>query len=312
MSVSDPCAWRIAWQMTQHRQTQVPLLRSRQKTRDCPATLRAFEISNRLSQTTSHSEYHHHPSTRVPVTPKLRSAIYRDTRRPAPDDTMSTITEITSMSLWEQTLASTPSDALLIVSFHAPWAAPCAQMATVLSTLAGDYPVTEPLSTRWVSLNAEELEDVTEEYDVTSVPCLVLLRGGQLVDKVSGSSAVKVRTAIDTHAKRDAATITTAPVETPQETADPARTKEELDKRLRELVKAAPVMLFMKGTPGAPQCGFSRQLVALLRENSVKYGFFNILADDEVRQGLKEFADWPTYPQLWVDGDLVGGLDIVS
>jgi Grx4 family monothiol glutaredoxin len=68
----------------------------------------------------------------------------------------------------------------------------------------------------------------------------------------------------------------------------------------------------MKGTPSSPQCGFSRQLVALLRENGVRYGFFNILADDEVRQGLKEFADWPTFPQLWVDGELVGGLDIVN
>lgn len=57
---------------------------------------------------------------------------------------------------------------------------------------------------------------------------------------------------------------------------------------------------------------FHRQLVALLRENSVKYGFFNILADDDVRQGLKEFSDWPTFPQFYVDGELVGGLDIVS
>jgi glutaredoxin-related protein len=48
-----------------------------------------------------------------------------------------------------------------------------------------------------------------------------------------------------------------------------------------------------------------------LRERSIKYGFFNILADEDVRQGLKEFADWPTFPQLWVDGELVGGLDIV-
>ena len=70
-------------------------------------------------------------------------------------------------------------------------------------------------------------------------------------------------------------------------------------------------MLFMKGTPSAPQCGFSRQLVSILRENSVRYGFFNILADDEVRQGLKEFSDWPTFPQLYLDGELVGGLDIV-
>ena len=92
---------------------------------------------------------------------------------------------------------------------------------------------------------------------------------------------------------------------------DAEKQKEELNKRLADLVKAAPVMLFMKGTPSEPKCGFSRQIVAILRENAVKYGFFNILADDEVRQGLKEYADWPTYPQLWVDGELVGGLDIV-
>jgi len=84
-----------------------------------------------------------------------------------------------------------------------------------------------------------------------------------------------------------------------------------LHQRLSELVKAAPVMLFMKGTPSSPQCGFSRQTVAILREKGIRYGFFNILADDEVRQGLKEFADWPTFPQLWADGELVGGLDIV-
>jgi Grx4 family monothiol glutaredoxin len=231
---------------------------------------------------------------------------------------MSTITEITSLPEWEQTLASVPASALLVVSFHAPWAAPCAQMATVLSTLASEYPVTEPLSTKWVSINAEELSDVSETYDVTAVPFLVLLRDGQVVETVSGSSAVKVRAAIEKHAATEgtgaAATEGVNGVGQTQEEsapADPEKQKEELNKRLATLVKAASVMLFMKGTPGSPQCGFSRQVVALLRENSVKYGFFNILADDEVRQGLKEYADWPTYPQLWIDGELVGGLDIV-
>jgi Grx4 family monothiol glutaredoxin len=94
--------------------------------------------------------------------------------------------------------------------------------------------------------------------------------------------------------------------------AEQENSKEELHKRLEGLVKAAPVMLFMKGTPSAPQCGFSRQTVALLRERSIRYGFFNILADDDVRQGLKEYSEWPTFPQLYVDGELVGGLDIVS
>ncbi|KAG6362972.1 hypothetical protein INS49_008067 [Diaporthe citri] len=245
---------------------------------------------------------------------------FRVQSRPTQDQTtiMATIKEITSYSEWDAHLASLPPTTLLIVSFHAPWAAPCAQMATVLSTLASEYPADG--STSWVSLNAEELSDISEKYDVTAVPFLVLSKNAKVLETVSGSSAVKVRNAIEAHAGKPGATAATtngasaggaAAVDEPAET-DPAKAKEELNKRLEELVKAAPVMLFMKGTPSGPQCGFSRQMVALLRENSVKYGFFNILADDEVRQGLKEFADWPTYPQLWIEGELVGGLDIVK
>jgi len=240
---------------------------------------------------------------------------------------MSTITEITSLTDWEAHTSSLPASTVLIISFHAPWAAPCAQMATVLKTLASEYPVTEPLSTSWISVNAEDLSELSEQYDVTAVPFLVLSRDGTVLETVSGSSAVKVRTAIEAHAKPSssppaAATTNGAATSTTEQAAqvekasteeqDPEKQKEDLFKRLGELVKAAPVMLFMKGVPSAPQCGFSRQIVAILRENSVKYGFFNILADDEVRQGLKEYAEWPTYPQLWVDGELVGGLDIVS
>ncbi|KAI1755103.1 glutaredoxin [Xylaria castorea] len=242
---------------------------------------------------------------------------------------MSTIKEIASEDEWRSHVAALSSSTLLIISFHAPWAAPCAQMATVLKTLAAEYPADG--ETSWVSINAEELSDISETYDVTAVPYLVLQRNDQVLEAVSGSSAVKVRTAIETHAKNingaggttttttttngassaAAAAAAPAPAEVDAE-PDPAKAKEELFKRLGELVKAAPVMLFIKGTPSAPQCGFSRQLVGLLRERSVKYGFFNILADDEVRQGLKEFADWPTFPQLWMDGELVGGLDIIK
>ncbi|OAA79563.1 monothiol glutaredoxin-4 [Akanthomyces lecanii RCEF 1005] len=231
---------------------------------------------------------------------------------------MSTITEVTSMAQWEQVLGSVAPSTLLVVSFHAPWAAPCAQMATVLSTLASEYPVASPPSTQWFSINAEELSDISEAYDVTAVPFLVLVRGGEVLETVSGSNAVKVRNAIETHAGKSTEPVgangTAAPVAAAAEQpeADPETKKADLFKRLEDLVKAAPVMLFMKGTPSSPQCGFSRQLVGILRENSVKYGFFNILADDEVRQGLKEYAEWPTYPQLWMDGELVGGLDILT
>ncbi|CAK7240066.1 MAG: glutaredoxin [Sporothrix thermara] len=241
---------------------------------------------------------------------------------------MSTITEIKSNEEWDAHLRSLAPSTLLVASFHAPWAAPCAQMATVLQALADEYPPTPtPPTTSWVSLNAEDLSDISEQYDVTAVPFLVLLRNGQVVETVSGSSALKVRAAIEQHAKEGGAAAAAAAAAGGQTqmgaagqpiapiaaaTPDPAQQKEELFKRLGDLVKAAPVMLFMKGTPGEPQCGFSRQLVAILREHGVKYGFFNILADDEVRQGLKEFADWPTYPQLWMKGELVGGLDIIK
>lgn len=227
---------------------------------------------------------------------------------------MSRIQDITSVAAWEEHVSSLPASTLLIASFHAPWAAPCAQMADVLATLASEYPETEPPSTSWVSINAEELSDVSEAYNVTAVPFLVLIRNGEVLETVSGSSAVKVRNAIESHASKAGsvpAPIARDDVGEAKTEEDPEKKKQELFKRLGDLVKAAPVMLFMKGTPSEPKCGFSRQMVGILRDNAVKYGFFNILADDEVRQGLKEFADWPTYPQLWVDGELVGGLDIV-
>jgi Grx4 family monothiol glutaredoxin len=87
--------------------------------------------------------------------------------------------------------------------------------------------------------------------------------------------------------------------------------KESLEDRLGKLVNRHTIMLFMKGLPSNPQCGFSRQIVEILDETGVSYDAFNIFEDDEVRQGLKEFSDWPTYPQLYHKGELLGGLDIV-
>lgn len=256
-----------------------------------------------------------------------------------------TVTELTTEADFAQYTSSFPPSALLVVYFHAPWAAPCKQMTAVLEALASTYPAEAPPSIGFVSINAEELAEVSEAYDVTAVPYIVLQKGGQTVDTVSGSDASKVRAAVEKHAGKSGnpgklglpppqavskpaepagangeaknlagyAPGANDPATAPEySSGEPEASKEELFARLEGLVKAAPVMLFMKGTPSAPQCGFSRQTVSLLREKGVRYGFFNILADDEVRQGLKEYAEWPTFPQLWVGGELVGGLDIVS
>ncbi len=86
----------------------------------------------------------------------------------------------------------------------------------------------------------------------------------------------------------------------------------ELEARIRETIGANRVTLFMKGNPDFPQCGFSAQAVAALRAVGSEFGSVDILSDQELREGVKAYANWPTYPQLWVDGELVGGCDIIT
>jgi Grx4 family monothiol glutaredoxin len=260
---------------------------------------------------------------------------------------MATLQNIADDSAFQSTISALPPSTLAVVYFHASWAAPCKSMTTFLQTLAGTYPADAPVS--FLAVDAEECPEVSETYDVTAVPYIVLQKGGKTIETVSGSDTSKVRAAVEKHAGAGSgqsssslppAQTVTRPQENGTDSAgknlsgyapsaqDPKTApeysggelregeqqtnKDELHQRLTELVKAAPVMLFMKGTPSAPQCGFSRQTVAILREKGIRYGFFNILADDEVRQGLKEFGEWPTFPQVWADGELLGGLDIVS
>ena len=81
--------------------------------------------------------------------------------------------------------------------------------------------------------------------------------------------------------------------------------------RIASDVKSNDVVLFMKGTPVFPQCGFSAAVVQILTELGVKFKSFDVLKDPELRQGIKEFSDWPTIPQLYVKGEFVGGCDII-
>jgi monothiol glutaredoxin len=85
----------------------------------------------------------------------------------------------------------------------------------------------------------------------------------------------------------------------------------ELKERLDTLLKQYKVMLFMKGSPEMPMCGFSAQAIEMLLDNDIYFETFDIYSDEEIRQGLKEYKNWPTYPQLYVKGELVGGLDIM-
>lgn len=86
----------------------------------------------------------------------------------------------------------------------------------------------------------------------------------------------------------------------------------DVHKRIDEIVKSHPVVLFMKGTAQFPQCGFSGRSVQILKACNVNdFATVNVLEDDEIRQGIKEYANWPTIPQLYVKGEFVGGSDIL-
>ena len=86
----------------------------------------------------------------------------------------------------------------------------------------------------------------------------------------------------------------------------------KLNNRLTKLINNAKVMLFMKGTPSEPRCGFSKKIVEILQDHKIEFSSFDILTDNTIRQGLKTFSNWPTYPQLYASGKLIGGLDIVK
>ncbi|MGO9835591.1 MAG: Grx4 family monothiol glutaredoxin [Polyangiaceae bacterium] len=87
---------------------------------------------------------------------------------------------------------------------------------------------------------------------------------------------------------------------------------EDIRTRIEELVKNHKVMLFMKGSKQIPACGFSNAVVQILKKEAVPFETFNILSDPEVRQAMKEYSSWPTYPQLYIAGKFVGGCDIVT
>lgn len=85
----------------------------------------------------------------------------------------------------------------------------------------------------------------------------------------------------------------------------------DINARIEDQLGEHDILLYMKGTPDFPQCGFSGQTVAALNAIGKPYAFVNIFEDEEIRQGLKTYSNWPTFPQLYVKGELVGGCDIV-
>lgn len=84
-----------------------------------------------------------------------------------------------------------------------------------------------------------------------------------------------------------------------------------INTRIEEQLSSHPIILYMKGTPYFPQCGFSSKVVQILQACENEFAYVNILDDDEIREGLKAYSNWPTFPQLYINAELVGGADIL-
>ena len=87
---------------------------------------------------------------------------------------------------------------------------------------------------------------------------------------------------------------------------------DDINKKIKNLIDSNNIVLFMKGTPDSPQCGFSMAVSNVLKHLKVNFNGINVLEDDGLRQGIKEFSDWPTIPQLYIKGEFIGGCDIVK
>ncbi|KAJ8956222.1 hypothetical protein NQ314_006755 [Rhamnusium bicolor] len=191
--------------------------------------------------------------------------------------------------------AATQQENLSVVHFEADWAEQCAQVNEVLEALSSqkDYS-----NVKFYSLPAEDIPEVSLRFNIEAVPTIILFRSGKTVDIINGVDASKITEKVQKHNVHSDGESKVKDV--------------PLEERLKSLINKSNVMLFMKGDRNAPRCGFSKQTIEILNNTGVQYETFDILSDEDVRQGLKTYSDWPTYPQLYVNGDLIGGLDIIK
>ncbi|CAA7395394.1 unnamed protein product [Spirodela intermedia] len=175
----------------------------------------------------------------------------------------------------------------VVLHFWASWCEASKQMDQVFSHLSADFP-----SARFLRVEAEEQPEISECYSVSAVPFFVFCKDGKVVDKLEGANPPR----------EDGAPPSEGPASN--------HPSDSLKNRLQQLVDFHPVFLFMKGTPDQPKCGFSRKVVDILKDEGVDFGSFDILTDNDVREGMKKFSNWPTFPQLFCKGELLGGCDI--
>lgn len=200
------------------------------------------------------------------------------------------VTSITS----EKEFDALKSNGLSVIHFYADWSEPCQHMNNILADLVleDDF-----RNIKIAKCLAEDFAEISLKYNVSAVPKFILFRNGVQIDVLDGADPIQLNKKIQA--------LLTKGDKTDQKV-------EDINLRLKSLINSAPVLLFMKGSKSEPKCKFSTAIVNLLKEIGAEFSTFDILKDQVVREKLKTYSNWPTYPQLYINGELIGGLDIVK
>ncbi|KNH03703.1 glutaredoxin grx [Perkinsela sp. CCAP 1560/4] len=182
------------------------------------------------------------------------------------------------------------SNAFVVAHFYTEWCEPSLQLNKLLDEWIDSNRYQKVTI---VAVDAEAAQEAVRDLSIEEVPTIVFFRKGTFVFHVKGAIIKQIEEAIER--------IFFA-----------ADAEEPLNKRIENIIKGNRVMIFLTGSPSMPQCGFTSRVCRILEKAKVEYGYFDIMTDAEVLHGLKKYSNWPTYPQLYVDGELVGGCDIIT
>lgn len=179
----------------------------------------------------------------------------------------------------------------------------------------------------FINVEKSSSQEIMSMFNVSIVPFCIIMRDGYILQKLYDSSLKDFLFTLDEcapiiykvenkhHTLHYGLTKQFPPVMEDtylyEDGMDTETLDNEMDKKIEKLVNIAPVMVFIKGTPSEPKCRFSKNLIELLRHHQVRFGFFNVLRDPIIKEELKRFTDWPTFPQLYINGEFQGGLDII-
>lgn len=206
---------------------------------------------------------------------------------------MNPVKSVTSVEEFNDALKSAKKE-LVVVHFWAPWAEQCELMNEAMEEMTKEF----SRGVHFLKLEAEELPEISKKFEIVAVPTVIFFKNTHKIDRLDGAHVPELGRLVKKNLEVIAPGL--------------PRGELTLNEKLKRLINSHKCMLFMKGDPETPRCGFSKQTVALLQKHNCDFGTFDILEDPDVRQGLKDYSNWPTFPQLYIDGSLIGGLDILK